>query len=82
MMADDLEALARHQPRGHAADVAEALNDHAWWTPASMPKRSQRFERDDHAAAAGGFRCGRASRRVRSGLPVTTAVTVWRMCME
>ena len=43
--ADDFESLAGHQLGGHAADVAEALNDDAWWPYAACLKRFSAFER-------------------------------------
>ena len=52
--ADNLESHGAHQPGGHAADVAETLDDHA----AGIGRHAQLLEglqRDHHAAAAGGF---------------------------
>ena len=58
--ADDLETGARHQPGRHAAHVAEALNHHAG-AGRFDAEPAQRLQRDDHAAAAGGFRAAARS---------------------
>ena len=81
MMADDLEARARHQPRRHAADVAESLDHHARRFAASMPKRLQRLQRDDHAAAPGRFRPAARPAQFHR-LAGHHRRQVWRVCME
>ena len=78
--ADDGVALFVKELGGVGADVAEALDDDA----AAVDGHAEvldGFVTDDGDAAAGGFFASAEPPRL-TGLPVTTALTVWRMCME
>ena len=79
--ADDFVTRLVHQHGAHGADVAEALNDDARLIALHAEFGDGRVA-SDHAGRGRWLLCGRASRPSPTGLPVTTAVVVWRMCIE
>jgi len=59
---DDFETGARHQTRGHTANVSEALYDHAC-VFGCQAELFERLLRDEQAAAAGGLRAAERTSR-------------------
>jgi hypothetical protein len=78
--ADNLIAVLRQQARSIRANVAKALDDHAAAVDGHV-EIAQALVAHHHHAAAGGFLASARTANA-NGLPVTTDVTVWRMCME
>ena len=78
-----LKPARRHQPRRHAADIAEALNHHAR-VFRRQPELLQRFERHDHAAAPRRFRAPARSaqfhRLARHNGRGRMAARAWNRC--
>ncbi len=78
--ADDLRAGGMAHLRGDRADVAEPLHRDAEARELEAV-RARRLAGNHHEAAAGRFHAPARTAHV-NGFPVTTAVTVWRMCIE